>query len=58
MVVKVDITVNLAGKVIHAQAHKPQRGSALGQCVEQAAIAAKFPALTQAQSVTMALRLP
>ncbi|MEZ4382206.1 MAG: hypothetical protein R3A79_12720 [Nannocystaceae bacterium] len=58
MVIKVDVTVSAAGKVTRASAHKPQRGSALGNCVEQAAHKARFPTLTAAADVTLALRLP
>jgi serine/threonine protein kinase len=58
MVIKVEVTVSPAGKVTSATAQKPQRGSALGKCVEEVAGGARFPALTSAQSVTIALRLP
>ncbi|MCA9659053.1 MAG: hypothetical protein KC486_11970, partial [Myxococcales bacterium] len=58
MVIKVDVTVSAAGKVTRASAHKPQRGSALGNCVEQAARKARFPALVAAADATLALRLP
>ncbi len=58
MVVKVDVTVSTAGKVTSARAHKPQRGSALGNCVEQAAKRARFPRLLSAQDETVSFRLP
>ena len=58
MVVKVDVEVSPAGRVTSASAQKPQRGSALGRCVEEAARGARFPALRSAQSVTLALRFP
>lgn len=58
MVVKVDVTVSTAGKVTSARAHKPQRGSALGNCVEQAAKRARFPRLVSVQDETVSFRLP
>ena len=58
MVVKVDLKVSAAGKVTSATAHKPQRGSALGRCVEEAAAKAKFPPLRSPQEVTVPFRLP
>lgn len=58
MVVKVDVSVSAAGKVTRAEARKPQRGSALGKCVEQAAMKARFPALLSAQEATLLLRFP
>ena len=58
MVVKVDVTVSTSGQVTSARAHKPQRGSALGNCVEQAAKRARFPRLVSAQDETVSFRLP
>ncbi|WAS95853.1 serine/threonine protein kinase [Nannocystis punicea] len=54
---KVDVEVGTNGKVTSATAHKPARGSDLGNCVEQAAQRARFPALASPQKATLALRL-
>lgn len=58
LVVKVDVHVGESGKVERASAHKPQQGSILGNCVEQAARRARFPSLRAPQDVTLPLRLP
>ncbi|WP_143140967.1 serine/threonine protein kinase [Nannocystis exedens] len=54
---KVDVEVGTSGKVTSATAHKPARGSDLGNCIEEAAERARFPALASPQKVTLALRL-
>jgi serine/threonine protein kinase len=54
---KVDVDVGTDGKVTGATAHKPARGSDLGDCVEKAAAKARFPAIESPQRVTLALRL-
>nr|WP_276600440.1 MULTISPECIES: serine/threonine-protein kinase [unclassified Nannocystis] len=54
---KVDVEVGTSGKVTSATAHKPARGSDLGNCVEEAAGRARFPALASPQKATLALRL-
>ena len=58
LVVKVDVHVGASGKVERASAHKPQQGSILGNCAEQAARRARFPPLRAPQDVTLPLRLP
>ena len=57
-VVKVDVQVGTDGKVDQATAHKPIGGSVLGNCVEKAARAARFPELTAPQKATLPLRIP
>ncbi|MDC0675938.1 serine/threonine-protein kinase [Nannocystis radixulma] len=54
---KVDVEVGTNGRVTSATAHKPARGSDLGNCIEKAAERARFPAVTSPQRVTLALRL-
>jgi len=54
---KVDVEVGTNGKVTSATAHKPARGSDLGNCIEKAAERARFPALASPQRATLALRL-
>nr|WP_263429862.1 serine/threonine-protein kinase [Nannocystis pusilla] len=54
---KVDVEVGTNGRVTSATAHKPARGSDLGNCIEKAAERARFPAVTSPQQVTLALRL-
>jgi serine/threonine-protein kinase len=54
---KVDVDVNTDGRVTGATAHKPARGSEIGNCVEKAARKARFPALQSTQRVTLLLRL-
>jgi TonB family protein len=55
--VRVEVTISTAGKVVEATAPKSVQGSELGDCVEKAARKARFPALVEAQRVTLPLRL-
>ena len=55
--VRVEVAVGVDGKVVEATAPKSVQGSELGDCVEKAARRARFPALVEAQRVTLALRL-
>ncbi len=54
---RVEVAVSVDGKVVEATAPKSVQGSELGDCVEKAARRARFPALVEAQRVTLTLRL-
>ncbi len=55
--VRVEVAINVDGKVVEATAQKSVQGSELGDCVEKAARQARFPALVEAQRVTLTLRM-
>ena len=55
--IRVSATVSPEGKVLEATAPSSVAGSELGDCVEKAARQLRFPALAQAQRVTLPLRL-
>jgi len=54
---RVEVAVSIDGKVVEATAPKSVQGSELGDCVEKAARRVRFPALVEAQRVTLTLRL-
>ena len=55
--VRVEVAISVDGKVVEATAPKSMQGSELGDCVEKAARQARFPALVEAQRVTLTLRM-